>query len=157
MLTKLLQLGVIPNMEFETIPVKTNLVQTLNPFWISGFVTGEGSFTYFIKTRLNSSGKIVKDYSIVFEVSQRTIDIHILNLINVYFNLGKVYTDTKGISRYILRTIDSLINNLIPHFKDYPLIGHKALQYSLWIKIVYILNNEVNTVQRDLKVEKLIK
>lgn len=157
LLTKLLHLGTIPDTEFEIIPNKTKLVQSLNPFWISGFITGEGSFTYFTKTRINSKGKIVKDYSLVFEISQKTSDLHILNLINIYFKMGKVYTDTKGISRYRLRTIDQIINILIPHFKDYSLVGYKALQYSLWIKIVCILNNEEKTEQRDQKIEKLIK
>lgn len=96
LLYKLGQLGPLPNVEFETslnLSV-SNMVQLLNPFWISGFATGEGSFTYFTKTRVNSAGKTVKDYSLVFEISQRTQDLHILNLIASYFKVGKVYTDT---------------------------------------------------------------
>jgi len=72
----------------------------------------------------------MKDYSLVFEVSQRTQDLHILNLINAYFKMGNVYTDTKGISRYRFRIKNQNINILIPHFNNYPLIGYKALQYS---------------------------
>jgi LAGLIDADG endonuclease len=102
LLSKLSQLGSIPYIEFEISPSIIN-TENLNPFWISGFVTGEGSFTYFTKTRINSIGETVKDYSLIFEVSQRTQDLHILNLINIYFKIGNVYTDTKGISRYRLR------------------------------------------------------
>jgi LAGLIDADG endonuclease len=102
LLSKLSQLSPIPYIEFEISP-SINNTENLNPFWISGFVTGEGSFTYFTKTRINSIGETVKDYSLIFEVSQRTQDLHILNLINIYFKIGNVYTDTKGISRYRLR------------------------------------------------------
>lgn len=101
--------------------------------------------------------KIVKDYFLVFEVSQITLDLHILNLINAYFKTGNVYTDTKGISRYILSIQNKNINTLTSHFSNYPLIGYKALQYSAWIKIVNVLNNQVGTDKRDMEVKKLIK
>lgn len=154
--SKLSQLSTIPYVEFKVYP-NIYKVENLNPFWISGFVTGEGSFTYFTKTRENSVGKIIKDYSLVFEVSQKSKDLHILNLINAYFKIGNVYTDTKGMSRYRLRIQKNKINILIPHFNNYPLVGYKALQYLVWIKIVNILNNQVRTDLRDIEVEKLIK
>jgi hypothetical protein len=156
LLSKLAHLGPIPYVEFEISP-SINKAENLNPFWISGFATGEGSFTYFTKTRINSVGKTIKDYSLVFEISQRTQDLHILNLINAYFKTGNIYTDTKGISRYRLRIQNQIINDLIPHFNNYPLYGHKFIQYSTWIKIIYILNDQVRTDQRDIEVEKLIK
>lgn len=153
--TKLSQLGIIPNVEFQTSSTINNM-ENLDPFWISGFITGEGSFTYFTKTRLNSKGKIVKDYSFVFEVSQRVLDIQILNLINTYFNKGNVYTDTKGISRYRLRINYQNINILTSHFYNYPLIGYKALQYATWIKIIN-LNSDNYNKEKDEELEKLIK
>ncbi len=156
MLSKLPQLSRIPYVEFEVYP-SINKMENLNPFWTSGFVTGEGSFTYFTKTRINSVGKTIKDYYLVFEVSQKTKDLHILNLINAYFKIGNIYTDTKGMSRYRLRVQNQRINTLIPHFNNYPLVGYKALQYLVWIKIVNILNNQVRTDLRDIEIEKLIK
>ena len=156
MLSKLSLLGVIPCVEFEISP-SVNKIENLNPFWISGFFTGEGSFTYFTRTSINSVGKLVKDYSLVFEVSQRAQDLHILNLINYYFKTGNVYTNTKGISRYKLRINNQNINTLVNHFNNYPLVGYKALQYLAWIKIVNLLNNQIRADQRDLEIEKLIK
>lgn len=156
LLSKLLQLGPISSIEFK-ISSSINKTENLNPFWISGFVTGESYFTYFTKIRINSVGKTIKDYSLIFEVSQRTLDLHILNLINAYFKLGNVYIDTKGISRYRLRIKNKNFNTIISHFNNYPLIGYKALQYSVWIKIINILNNQVITNEKDIKVEKLIK
>lgn len=54
--SKLSQLGKIPTIELEG-PSNLNKPENLNPFWISEFITGEGSFTYFTKTRINSAGK----------------------------------------------------------------------------------------------------
>lgn len=159
LLAKLVQLGPLPKVEFETSFnfSAANLVQTLNPFWISGFAAGEGSFTYFTRTRVNSAGKSVKDYSLVFEISQRTQDLHILNLIASYFKVGKVYTETSGISRFRLGTKEHIISTLVPHFRDYPLAGHKDLQYFAWLKVVTLLNGQIRTDQRDTELEKLIK
>jgi hypothetical protein len=68
LLAKLVQLGPLPRVEFETYYdfSSANRLQTLNPYRISGFSAGEGSFTYFTKTRVNSAGMPVKDYSFVF-------------------------------------------------------------------------------------------
>lgn len=151
LLDKLAQIGPLPNVEFDT-PINlspSNVEQVLNPYWISGFATGEACFTYFTKTRVNSAGKTVKDYSLVFEISQRTQDLHILNLIAFYFKTGNVYTDTSRISRYRLRTKDQVVSTLIPHFNNYTLAGYKALRCSVWFKVVCLLNHQVRTEQRD--------
>ena len=66
----------------------------------------------------------------MFEISQRTQDLHVLNLIASYFKVGNVYTETSGISRYRLVTKYKSISTLVPHFNNYPLEGNKALQYS---------------------------
>ena len=47
---------------------------------------------------------------------------------------------------------------LEPHFKDYPVLGRKALQYSTWLQIVKLLVKEPNrTSERDSKLEIMIK
>lgn len=157
LLSRLAQLGTLPNVDFETIS-NIEIAKNLDPFWISGFATGEGSFTYFIKKRTNYSGNLVKDYSLVFEVSQKTQDIQVLTLIKSYFNKGNVYTDSKGISRYRLRANLDNMKSLMYHFDNYPLIGHKHLQYLSWLDIVNILiNQKSRTAERDIEIENLIQ
>lgn len=154
LLTKLTMLGPLPNAEFEIPSNSLQKVESLNPYWISGFATGEGSFTYFARKRVNASGITVKDYSLVFEVSQRTQDLQILNLIASYLNAGSVYTDTKGISRYRLRMNKDNMALLFSFFDKYSLKGHKLLQYSVWAKALHFLNSEVKS---DIKKERLSK
>jgi hypothetical protein len=66
----------------------------------------------------------------VMEVSQHNKDLFILNSIKDYFKVGKVYTDTHGVSRFRLTSKDEIINKIVPYFENYPLYGHKALQFS---------------------------
>lgn len=161
LLGKFAELGPLPNVEFETVAPRLNITNnpaSLNPYWISGFATGEGSFTFFTKTRKNISGKIVKDYTLVFEIGQRTQDLQLLNKIRGYFKVGKVYSETRGISKYRLNTKNEILSILVPYFNNYPLEGYKAIQFSLWIKIVnHFKWLKIRTEQRDIELERLIK
>ena len=64
LLDQLSKIGIIPNVELESPIIDHN--PKLDPFWISGFISGEGSFTYFTRTRLNSKNDSRKDYTLVF-------------------------------------------------------------------------------------------
>lgn len=155
-LNKLSNLGILPNVEFKPPVLNKNI--SLNPQWISGFIAGEGSFTYFTRTRKNSKGDIVKDYTLAMEVSQDSKDLFILNLIKDFFQIGKVYSEKRGITKYRLTQKNEILSMLIPYFENNPLLGRKALQFSTWIKIVDILGPEqIRTKERDRKVENLIK
>lgn len=79
-LDKLSYLGVLPNVEFEAPVLNKNA--ELDSNWVSGFITGEGSFTYFTRTRKNSKGDSVRDYTLAMEVSQDSKDWFILNLMS---------------------------------------------------------------------------
>ena len=150
LLAKLLELGPLPNVELK-VNNDISKIKELNPFWLSGFITGEGSFTYFTRSRINSAGSTVKDYTLIFEISQRTIDVHTLKMINSFFNEGNVFTDTKrSMSRYRLTINANTISILSSHFNDYPLLGHKAKQWLAWLDLVNYLINNKNKINQDL-------
>jgi hypothetical protein len=160
LLDKLSLLGELPNTDAQALELaskKSLLSENLDPWWISGFTTGEGSFTYFTRNRKKASGELVKDYTLAYEVSQRSDSLHILNLIAKYFEYGKVYSETRGVSKYRLVTRDQILNTLVPFFEKYPLEGNKNMQYELWIQIVKILQTTGRSEQREISVEGLIK
>ena len=70
---------------------------------------------------------------------------------------GKVYTEKRGISKFRLVPRDQILNDLVPFFEKYPLEGNKALQYSVWIKIVDALHKNPRSAHRENKVVTLIK
>jgi len=55
-------LGNLPDEKLE-LPVLDNNPE-LEPFLVSGFISGEGSFSYFARTRTNKSGVTLKDYTL---------------------------------------------------------------------------------------------
>jgi hypothetical protein len=112
---------------------------TPNPFWIAGFVTGEGSFTYFTRTRATVDGNTKLDYTLVFEVSQLTQDRYLLQGISDYLNCGSIYSETRGISRIRIATIPLISCNVLPFFFNFPLMGFKHQQFLIWSKAVNVM------------------
>ena len=102
-------------------------------------------------------GEIVKDYTLVYEVSQRSDSLYILNLIAKTLKCGKVYSETRGVSKYRLVTRDQILDTLVPFFEKYPLEGNKNMQYELWIQIVKLLQTTGRSEQREISVDELIK
>lgn len=158
--------GVLPDLILDSPVINSN--PNLNPFWISGFITGEGSFTYFTRTRNNSKNEKVRDFTLVMEVSQDSKDGYILTSIQNYFRgVGKVYHSlppkngakkVNGITRYRLVVKEEIIDQIVPHFNDYPLGGNKLQQYNIWIKIVkYFIENPKRSQERDNNLSNLIK
>lgn len=158
LLEKLAPLGKIPNVDLELSSVESlNLKNRLDPWWISGFATGESSFTFFTRKRLNVGGNIIKDYTLAFEIGQKSDNLYVLYLIVNTLGCGKVYIETRGISKFRLVPRDQILNDLVPFFEKYPLEGNKALQYSIWIQIVKTLHKNPRSDPRENKVETLIK
>lgn len=78
LLTELLELGELPDVMME-IPI-LNKNPDLNPWWVSGFIAGDGCFTYNTMSRVNKKKEIMKYYSLSMEVSQKTCENFILKL-----------------------------------------------------------------------------
>ena len=137
LLTDLSVLGSLPDVKLEH-PVLSNNPK-LDPSWVSGFIAGEGSFSYFARTRTNKLGITLKDYTLAMEVSQKTFDSFILVAIQQIFNAGNIYHGNNGVSRLRITTREDIITKLIPHFNNYPVSGFKELQYSIWLEILNVL------------------
>lgn len=52
---------------------------------------------------------------------------------------------------------EEILEKLVPHISNYPLLGHKELQYPIWLEIVKILSLETTRFfERDNKIDNLI-
>lgn len=129
-------------------------------YWITGFICGEGAFTYYTKTspsssiitesnftdknetRVDPDLKNVKiSHNLVLEISQRTKDIYIFpkgQAIYKYFGAGNIYSDRWGISKIKFSNIKIIQHQILPFFYFYPLLGFKLQQFEIWIKAVTI-------------------
>jgi hypothetical protein len=115
----------------ETVTRET---PTLDPWYITGFVDGEGSFTY------SRSGNHMELY---FAVRLSAKDKLLLEKIQKFFHgIGHIYAvkargKTKECSYYRVTRLGDL-KHIIAHFDKYPLNGKKNGYYGIWRKMVEV-------------------
>ena len=107
--------------------------QILNPSWVTVFTDAEGCFSVILTQRSNSKWRIM----VSFEINLDKKDIAILHSLRDYFGVGSVYSSpNRSLCLYRVNKIDDLINVIIPHFVDYPLLTQKYSDFVLWSKVV---------------------
>jgi len=114
----------------------------LNPNWINGFITGDGSFNITI----NKKNQVFPRISITLHIRDKLL----LEKIQQYFELGSIYISVNKVDWVVFR-IDQLLV-IISHFKIYPLEGLKAYNYNIWQKIIDLI-----VLQEHLTPKGLIK
>ena len=105
---------------------KANLELNLNPYWVTGFIDGEGSF---IIAMLSSTGPTKKKVSLRLSVTQKSHSSGVLYDLKNFFECGSVIPSSKDCMRYVVQGKNDIINKIIPHFCDYPLITSKQLNF----------------------------
>ncbi len=118
----------------------------LNPYYIAGFVDGEGCFSISIyKHKERRHGLDVK---LVFEIELRADDREILERLKRTLDCGNIYT--LNYERYnwyphVKFKVGSLVelrNKVIPFFKEYRLQAKKKLSFNLFCQAVEIMSSK---------------
>ena len=90
----------------------------LNPFWITGFVDGEGCFSVSFTIR-NKWIEVRPSFSIS-QTGKRLCTI--LEFIKEFFQCGSIrYSAVDGTYKYEVRSLEDLRIRILPHFQTYPL------------------------------------
>ena len=112
---------------------RDNQQERLDPWWIVGFVDGEGCFS--VSTFKNSTCK--SGYQTLFEfvVTQGEKSRRAMEAIKTYFGCGAIYINRRydnhhyNLLRYCVRRQDDLRNKIVPFFRKYPLQSAKREQF----------------------------
>jgi hypothetical protein len=135
-------------------PVINNDNVILNPYWISGFVSAEGSFDVRIPSTNSKLGYRVQ---LRFRISQHSRDLILMQKIVEYLGSGKIYKYA-GKSAISLTIVDfkDITNILVPFFNENPIIGIKLYDYLDWCKIhSLMLNRSHLTVEGINSIRKI--
>lgn len=116
--------------------------QRINPWYISGFVDGEGTFHISFARRPD----LPKQWAIIpeFHVSQDFSRATVLKELQDYFKCGVVRENHRGKlsdSTHVLvvRSRRDLIDKIIPFFKQYPLLSTKNDDFQIFSEIVELM------------------
>uniref|UniRef100_UPI0030E23EE7 hypothetical protein n=1 Tax=Dematophora necatrix TaxID=2751867 RepID=UPI0030E23EE7 len=122
----------------ENTPVEKPIINSdnvsLDPYWISGFVSAEGNFD----VRMPKTAKgLHRRVQLRFRISQHIRDIKLMEKIVEYFQAGKIYKYSGGKSAVSLSIVvfSDITNKIVPFFSLNPIIGVKLYDYLDWCKI----------------------
>lgn len=106
-------------------------INPINPEWLAGFVTGEGSFT---------CGTAGNSFRARFFITQHSRDLELLEAIKDYFTVGRISKSGSGFN-YAVESYNDCFNYIIPFFSKYPLPlnSFKSYNYNIWIKIIDLM------------------
>lgn len=107
---------------------------SIEPWFITGFADAEGCFTFTLsKTTQN---KIGWESGIYFIINLHERDKHLLSQIKAYFgDVGTIGKARDNCCAFKVRSLNSIITKVIPHFDKYPLVTNKRFDYLLWREI----------------------
>ena len=118
-------------------------IASINPWFISGFVDGEGSFHVAFSRRKDLS----KGWILIpeFHVSQNRERASVLSEIQSYFDCGYIKENHKerinDVSQvFVVRKRDDLVNKIVPFFEQYPLRSQKKKDFLVFAQIVKAMN-----------------
>ena len=129
-------------------PVKNKSNCALDPWFITGFVDGEGSF--IIRVRKNSKyrrGFLVEAY---FSIALHKKDVKILQDIQSYLGVGKIRNEVNDKVKFRVESLKEIFNVIIPHFEKYSLITQKLADYLLFKDVVNMMINKEHLTKKGL-------
>lgn len=119
----------------------------LNPYYLTGFVDGEGCFSLSIfKDDRNLTGWQVKP---IFSISLHNKDIKLLEAVQRTFQTGKIYKHGVDSMQYRVSSLKYL-QIITEHFDSYPLITQKRADYLLFKQSINIIKNKEHLSKEGL-------
>lgn len=125
----------------------------LNPYWISGFSEGDGSFYISIRS---SNNQVRAFYSI--GLNEREYNL-LVKIQSFFGGIGKIVYNTSNNSvNFNVTRVSELTNVIIPHFEVYNLIGNKLPNYLIWFQIIKLINQKHHLTSAGLnEIKDLVK
>ena len=128
----------------------------LNPHWLSGFITAEGSF--FISIYSYEKRKAGYAVSLVFSISQDLRDLELLNRLVSYLGCGIVREHPNRNTAELIITKSEDINlKLIQFLIKFPLSGVKFLDFDRFKKASILINSKAHLTPEGINLIKDIK
>ena len=135
-----------------------------NPHWISGFVSGDSTFSVSIEKGYNKIGKRVR---LIFGTCLHNKDTELLiGISNYFYNLSGLTLETVSKeykfdrNKYIhitektallqIKNFSDIVDKVIPFFDKYPVLGVKSLDFTDFKKVAGFMQNKEHLTDEGL-------
>lgn len=128
-----------------------SLPDSLNPDWVSGFSSGNGGFSIYVKPAKNYV--LTEKVYYRFHITQHSKDVELLNLFIKFFGCGIVNVRSNLATPrcdYIVQDVKSILDNIIPHFHNYPLLNLKQKDYICFKKCISMIKLKKHLTREGL-------
>ena len=111
----------------------------LDAQWIVGFVDGEGCF----HVEINKNSEMKVGYQILpeFTIVQHERDVQLLHALKSYFGCGVVRKNHGDRMAFRIRSIDNLLEIIIPFFEKHILRTKKNLDFLKFRNVLLMMKN----------------
>lgn len=134
-------------------------VKLIDPQWVAGFTSGDGTFIVSIRNSKSSQtdGRVSLTFALIQHSSPSGASDELLvkSLVD-YFGFGKAYT-YKSNTEFKSRSLADNFEKIIPFFQKYPIIGVKALDFADWCKVALLINNKAHLTKEGFNIIRKIK
>lgn len=132
-----------------------NNEKTPDPYWIAGFVSGEGNFDVRITKGTTKIG-----YRVIlrFRITQHERDIKLMESIMLLLGYGSIYKYPKEPAINItIMNFSHFTNKVIAFFNEYPVMGVKLYDYLYGCKIHNLILDGSHLTPEGLNIIRKIK
>ena len=146
-----------PNLIPVHRPVPLSVInKQIKPYWISGFISGEGSF--MVKIKASKSHSLGYQTQLEFQVSQHSRDELLIKYFIEYFDCGYLRkNETRPLVDFKVTRFDDILCKIIPFIKKYPVIGVKNEDFADWCKVAELIKVNKHLTEEGLDRIRQIK
>jgi hypothetical protein len=110
----------------------------LNPFWMSGFIDGEGCFSisFSLRQKMKWGLEIRPSFSVTQKNDKNLINLELFKQIPLFFKCGYLrFNKQDNMCLYETRNLTDIQKNIIPFFRKYPLQTSKKNDFDKFVII----------------------
>jgi len=119
---------------------------SLNPWFLTGFIDGEGCFRISLTKVKSVLGWRVQ---LFFQINLHEKDRALLEMIKDYLGVGKIHISGKNLIQYRIQTFDELAI-IIKHLDTYPLMTQKKADYMLFKEAYELIIKKAHLTKEGL-------
>ena len=141
----------------DVVPVERPLVelpQKIDPHWLAGFTSGEGSF--MIKITASKTHYIGFQVQLIFQLTQHSRDEKLMRSLIELLKSGRITRRGEAVDIRATK-YDDIVNKIIPFFKKYPILGVKALDFADFCKVAEMMKDKKHLTAEGLDQIRKIK
>lgn len=141
----------------DVIPVERPLVQDkkiLDPFWLAGFIEGEGCFLVNISD--SPTHKLGSKVELRFQITQHNRDALLMESLVKYLDCGKVFRSREAVD-FVVTKFSDITEKIIPFIEKYPIQGVKRENFEIFKIVAELIKNKEHLTLEGLKEIKELK